>query len=324
VDRHEVDLAIIGAGPAGLYGAYYAGVRGLSTVVIDSLPEAGGQVMALYPEKEILDVAGFPSITGRELIERCLAQAAPFDPTYLLAHRAEDLEREADDGFVVTTDQGTQVAAKAVLITGGIGTFTPRPLPGAEEYVGRGLVHFVREFATMRDKDVLVVGGGDSAVDWAAGLIGVARSVTLVHRRDRFRAHEDSVARLHASPVEVIVPAEVSAVEGEEGVERVTVRRTDTGETRTLEVQAIVAALGFTSDLGPLRSWDIEIDGRSILVDSRCRTSVPGIYAAGDITDYEGKVRLISVGFGEAATAVNNAAAWIDPTARVFPGHSSG
>lgn len=324
MDRYDVDLAIIGAGPAGLYGAYYAGVRGLSTVVIDSLPEAGGQVTALYPEKAILDVAGFPSITGRELIERCVAQAAPFDPTYLLAHRAEVLDRAPDGGFVVTTDHGASVAARAVLITGGIGTFTPRPLPGAEAYVGRGLVHFVREFATMRDKDVLIVGGGDSAVDWAAGLVDVARSVTLVHRRDRFRAHEDAVARLHASPVDVIVPAEVSAVEGEDGVERVTVRRLDTGETRTLDVQAIVAALGFTSDLGPLRSWDIDIDGRSILVDSRCQTSVPGIFAAGDITDYEGKVRLISVGFGEAATAVNNAAAWIDPTARVFPGHSSG
>ena len=320
----SADLAIIGAGPAGLYAAYYAGVRGLSTVVIDSLPEPGGQVAALYPEKPILDVAGFPSITGRELIDRCVAQAAPFDPTYLLDHRAEDLVAEERGGFLVRTSRGTEVRARAVVVTGGVGTFRPRPLPGGEDWVGRGVVHFVREFAPLRGQRVLIVGGGDSAVDWALALEGVAAEVTLAHRRTSFRAHEDSVARLGASAVRIVAPAVVDRLEGAEHVERAVLRRTDTEEEVVLEIDTVVAALGFVSDLGPLRSWPLETDGRGILVDARGRTSVPGVYAAGDIAEYEGKVRLISVGFGEAATAVNNAAAWIDPEARVFPGHSSG
>lgn len=323
-DVVTADLVIIGAGPAGLYAAYYAGVRGLSTVIIDALPEPGGQVAALYPEKPILDVAGFPSVTGRELIERCVAQAAPYDPTYLLDHRAEELVPEDDGGFRVRTSAGIEVRARAVVVTGGVGSFRPRPLPGGEDWVGRGVVHFVREFEPLRDQRVLIVGGGDSALDWALALEGIASEVALAHRRTAFRAHEDSVARLHASSVRVIVPAVVDRLEGGERVERAVLRRTDTEEEVALEVDTVVAALGFTTDLGPLRSWALETDGRGIVVDSRCRTSVPGVYAAGDIAEYEGKVRLISVGFGEAATAVNNAAAWIDPEARVFPGHSSG
>jgi thioredoxin reductase len=324
VDRLEADLTIIGAGPAGLYAAYYAGFRGLSTALVDSLPEPGGQVAALYPEKQIFDVAGFPSVKGQELIERCVEQAAAYDPTYLLGHRAETLEKHEDGSFTIGTHKGQQVHTKAVLITGGIGTFTPRPLPDAEDFEGRGLVYFVRELEVMRDKDVLIVGGGDSACDWALNLEGIARSITLIHRRDRFRAHEDSVEKLHASSVRVMTFTEVAHIHGAEQVEAVTVFDNRTDEREELKVQAVVAALGFKSDLGPLKSWDIAIDGRHVLVDTRMQTNVEGVFAAGDITEYEGKVRLIAVGFGEAATAVNNAAVYIDPTARVFPGHSSG
>jgi len=211
-----------------------------------------------------------------------------------------------------------------VLITGGIGTFTPRPLPDATAFEGRGLVYFVRELETMRDKDVLIVGGGDSACDWALNLEGIARSITLVHRRDRFRAHEDSVKKLTASSVRVMTFTEVAHIEGHGEIEHVTVFDNRTDEREFLKVDRVVAALGFTSDLGPLKSWDVEIDGRHVLVDTRMETNIPGVFAAGDITEYEGKVRLIAVGFGEAATAVNNAAVHIDPGARVFPGHSSG
>jgi ferredoxin/flavodoxin---NADP+ reductase len=317
------DLVIIGAGPAGLYAAYYAGFRGLSCVVIDSLAEAGGQITALYPEKLIYDVAGFPAVTGRDLVAACLAQALQYDPVLLLSNRAEHLEAEADGRFRVTTDRGEVVLAKAVVITGGIGTFTPRPLPGSTEWEGRGLVHFVRELDTMRDRHVLVVGGGDSAVDWALAVEDLAASVTLIHRRDGFRAHEDSVRRLTTSTVRVLVHREVVRIEGDERIERVVVVDNRTEEEETLTVDRVIAALGFTADLGPLRSWGIEHDGRSLVVDTRCATSVPGVFAAGDVTTYPGKVPLISVGFGEAATAVNNAAAFIDPTARVAPGHSS-
>lgn len=322
--RHEVDLTIIGAGPSGLFAAYYAGFRGLQVALVDSLPEPGGQVAALYPEKLIFDVAGFPAIKGQDLIERCVEQAAPYDPLYLLNQRAETLVKHDDGTFTVGTHRDEQVETRAVLITGGIGTFTPRPLPDAEDYEGRGLVYFVRELETMRDQDVLIVGGGDSACDWALNLEGIARSITLIHRRDRFRAHEDSVAKLLSSSVRVLTFTEVAHIHGDDRVEAVEVFDNRTGERETLKIQAVVAALGFTSDLGPLKSWDVEIDRRHVLVDTRMQTSVEGVFAAGDITDYEGKVRLIAVGFGEAATAVNNAAVYIDPTARVFPGHSSG
>jgi thioredoxin reductase len=323
VAQHEADLTIIGAGPAGLYAAYYAGFRGMSTVILDSLPEPGGQVAALYPEKLIYDVAGFPAVKGQELIERCVDQAAPYAPTYLLNHRAEVLAPHEDGSFTIRTHRDAEVSTRAVLITGGIGTFTPRPLPDAEQFEGRGLVYFVRELETMRDLDVLIVGGGDSAVDWALNLEGIARSITLIHRRDRFRAHEDSVAKLYASSARVLTFTEVAHLHGDERIEGATLFDNRSDDRERIEVQAVVAALGFKSDLGPLRSWNIRIDGRHVLVDTRMETNLPGVFAAGDITEYDGKVRLIAVGFGEAATAVNNAAVHVDPSARLFPGHSS-
>ena len=318
------DLAVVGAGPAGLYAATCAGFRGLSTVVLDSLEEVGGQLTALYPEKPIHDVAGFPSIAARDLVAACRAQADAFGPTYLLGHRVETLTPAADGGFVLGTASGTEVRARAVVITGGIGTFAPRPLPAAEGWVGRGVVHFVRALEDLRDHRVLVVGGGDSALDWALTLRGVAREVALVHRRTGFRAQEASVVALRDSDVRVLVPAEVERLEGEDGrLVRAVVRDLTGGATTTLDVDTVVAALGFTADLGPLRGWGLETDGRALVVDRRMATSLPGVYAAGDVATYPGDVPLISVAFGEAAIAVNNAATFIDPTARLAPGHSS-
>jgi thioredoxin reductase len=324
---HRADLAIIGAGPTGLYAAYYAGFRGLSSVIIDSLEEPGGQITALYPEKPIYDVAGFPAVLGKDLVAGCVAQAAAFDPTYLLGHRAEQLVRtDPDDDrspLRLTTDRGTVIEAGAALIAGGIGTFAPRPLPGSDVWAGRGLMYFVRELDALRDQRVLIVGGGDSAVDWALALEDIASTVTLIHRREGFRAHEGSVARLFASSVDVRVHHEVRRIEGTERVERVAVFDNRTDDESVLEVDTVIAALGFTADLGPLRSWDIDHDGRRIRVDSTGATSMPGVFAAGDVVDYPGKIPLIATGFGEAATAVNNAAVWLDPDARLMAGHSS-
>lgn len=321
-ERHEVDLLIIGAGPAGLYGAYYAGFRQLSTALMDSLPEPGGQVTAMYPEKMIYDVAGFPAIKGQKLIDNCVAQAAAFDPLYLLGHRAEDLE-SGDGVLTVTSHKGVTVAAKAVIITGGIGTFTPRPLPDGERYEERGLRYFVPRLNELADLDVLIVGGGDSAFDWALNLEPIARSITLIHRRDRFRAHEHTVAQVLGSPVRVMTHTEVLRIHGEDGVTGVEVFDNRTDEREHLDVQAVVAALGFTADLGALSRWGLEQRNRQIVVDTSMATNIPRVFAAGDIADYDGKVKLISVGFGEAATAVNNAATVIDPSAKLFPGHSS-
>ncbi|MEV4581338.1 NAD(P)/FAD-dependent oxidoreductase [Nonomuraea jabiensis] len=315
----NVDVLIIGAGPVGLYGAYYAGVRGLRTAVVDSLGQVGGQVSAMYPEKQIYDVAGFPAVSGRRLIANLVEQAAPYEPAYVLGEEAQRLERAPSGRLVVKTGAGTEITAGAVVVTGGIGTFTPRPLPAGEEFLGRGLAYFVPEAADHAGRDVVIVGGGDSAVDWALMLHPVARSVTLVHRRAAFRAHHGSVARLAASPVEVVVNAQVTAALGGDRLERVEL---STG--RTLPCQRLVAALGFTANLGPLREWGLDLhDNRHLVVDSAMRTNVPGIFAAGDIADYDGKVRLIAVGFGEVATAVNNAAVHLDPAAQLFPGHST-
>ncbi len=318
----DVDLVIVGAGPAGLYGAYYAGFRGLSCAVVDSLPEAGGQVTALYPEKMIFDIGGFPSIRGKDLVRNLVAQAAPFSPSYLLGEQAVSYEHTGD-GVVITTDKGTVVRAEAVVVTGGIGTFNPRPLPGGAEWEGRGLSYVVPSYAPYRDKDVVVVGGGDSAVDWALGLEPVAGSVTLVHRRDSFRAHAHSVKLLRDSTVSLCVPAQVVRISGDDRVCAVSVRNTDTKAVVELSAQEVVAALGFTADITPLEAWGLAIEERHIVVDTTMATNLPRVFAAGDITEYPGKVRLISVGFGEVATAVCNAATIIDPEATVFPGHST-
>ncbi len=317
----ETDLLIVGAGPAGLFGAYYAGFRGMSVTVVDSLPELGGQVSALYPEKAILDVAGFPNVKGRELVEQLVEQASSAKPTYLLGRTATSLTRD-DDGVMMELDDGASIRAKVVIITAGIGKFTPRPLPAGDGWEDRGLVFFVPSFAEYAGRDIVIVGGGDSAFDWAHNLEPIASSITLVHRRDQFRAHQATVDAVLAGRTEVITKAQVTALHGEHRVESVEITLAD-GDVLTRPAQSVVAALGFVADLGAMKEWGLEFDKRHIRVDTSMRTNLPRVFAAGDITEYDGKVRLIAVGFGEVATAVNNAAVLVDPDAHIFPGHSS-
>ncbi|MFI6760181.1 NAD(P)/FAD-dependent oxidoreductase [Micromonospora sp. NPDC050417] len=317
----EVDVAIIGAGPTGLFAAYYAGFRGLSVAVVDALPEPGGQVTAMYPEKVIYDVAGFPSIKGRDLVANLVVQAATFNPEYLLGVRAEKLSYQSGKP-VLTLSGGTELACGSVLITGGLGSFTPRPLPAADSFVGNGIVFFVPHLADLAGQDVLIIGGGDSAFDWAQALAPLAASITLVHRREKFRAHAATVERVRKLPVRIVVNAEVTKIHGD-GVVTGAEIVVKGGSAETVPVDTVVAALGFTADLGPLAEWGLDLDRRHILVDSTMATNLPRVFAAGDITEYKGKVRLIATGFGEAATAVNNAAVVIDPAAHLFPGHSS-
>ncbi|MEW9532363.1 NAD(P)/FAD-dependent oxidoreductase [Microbispora sp. NPDC049125] len=324
--RHvsTADVAVVGAGPAGLFAAYYAGLRGLRVAVLDSLPHPGGQVSALYPEKQIYDIPALPGVLGRELIANLMDQVRPFTPEWLLGHTAVTLNRTAaGGGWVIGTDHGGDVRCGAVVITGGVGSFTPRRLPVAGPYENRGVVHHLERLEDHRDEDVVIVGGGDSAVDWALALEPLARSVTLVHRTDRFRAQAHGVELLHRSRVEVITGAQVTACHG--GPHLTAVDITPLGGAGPLRrpARTLVTALGFTARLGPLAQWGMALSGNRILVGTDMQTDVPGVFAAGDIATYPGRVPLIAVGFGEAATAVNNAVAVVRPELGSDPGHSS-
>jgi thioredoxin reductase (NADPH) len=322
---HDCDILIIGAGPSGLYAAYYAGFRGWSVVVMDALPEPGGQITAMYPEKAIFDVAGYQTVKGRELVENLVGAAAPYDPTYVLGEQAMTLVAPEGGPAVVTGSKGTTVTAKAVIITGGIGSFTPRALPADDGWEGRGLVYFVPELAEHADRDIVIVGGGDSAFDWAYALAPIARSVSLVHRREQFRAHGSMIDTVRDMGVRLLTSCEVTAIRGSaDWVAEVEVRHKDSGEVTILPAQTVVAALGFLANIGPISTWGLELEIRRIMVDTAMRTNVRGVFAAGDIATYPGKVPLISVGFGEAALAVNNAAPIVEPGMGIFPGHSSG
>ncbi|WP_029113422.1 NAD(P)/FAD-dependent oxidoreductase [Mycobacterium sp. URHB0044] len=321
---HSIDLLIVGAGPVGLYGAYYAGVRGMRVALIDSLSQLGGQVTAMYPEKQIFDVAGYPAVKGRDLVDALAAQATSASPLYLLGQAAQQLSTDSSGTHTITTSSGDEIRCGAIVITAGIGTFTPRKLPAGDDFLGRGLEYFVPDPSPYAAADVVIVGGGDSALDWALMLEPIASSVTVVHRRNAFRAHAGTVAQVERSGVEVITDAEVSALGGNGAVAHADVSIKGTDGVRRIACQRVVAALGFIANLGPLREWGLDLrDNRHIVVDSAMRTGRAGVFAAGDVVDYDGKVRLISVGFGEVATAVNNAAVHIDPRAQLFPGHST-
>ena len=318
------DITIIGAGPTGLFAAYYAGFRSLTVKLIDSMPELGGQITALYPEKYIYDVGGFPKILGKEIVRNLAEQAGQYRPTICLNEQVQELRHEGERHIRLVTDAGEH-HTRAVIITAGIGTFRPRKLPGPTlaRFEGRGLAYFVREVAEYRDRDLLIIGGGDSALDWALNLEGITRQTILIHRRDRFRAHEDSVKKLHESSVVVKTFFELKDILGEDRVDGAVVYDNRTKAEENLSVDAVLACLGFHSTLGPLKSWGLELDDDAITVNTKMETNLPGVYGAGDIVTFPGKLKLIATGFGEAATAVNNAAAHINPGTKVFPGHSS-
>ena len=318
--ERDVDLLIVGAGPTGLFAAYYAGFREMNVAVVDALPEPGGQVTAMYPEKMIFDVAGFPAVRGRDLVNGLVEQAGQFKPTYLLGRQARTCE-SIEDGLRVGLADGSSINTKAVLITAGMGEFNPRPLPAGDGWLGRGMVHFVPVLAEHAGQHVVIVGGGDSAFDWALALHPIAASVKIVHRRANFRAHAATVRQVRELGVEIITDAEVLALRGEP-LSEVDIK-VKGGDARTLPAHTVVAALGFTADLGPIESWGLDLDHRAVLVDSTMKTKLDRVYAAGDVAQYPGKVKLIATGFGEAATAVNNIAVALNPSAHLFPGHSS-
>lgn len=324
-DQQVYDMTIIGGGPAGMFTAFYAGMRNSSVKIIESLPQLGGQLAALYPEKYIYDVAGFPKIKAQDLVNNLKEQLKLFNPTLCLGQSVQSLERLEDESFKLTTDQEVHYT-KSIIITAGIGAFQPRrlELEGAEEFEGRNLHYFVEDMNKFKGHQVTILGGGDSAVDWALMLEPIADKVTLIHRRDKFRAHESSVDQLKASSVEIMTPFAAADMVSEDGlIKKLLVQEVRGEAQREIELDSLICNYGFVSSLGPIKDWGIEIEKNSIVVNSKMETNIPGIYAAGDVTTYEGKVKLIATGFGEAPTAVSNAKTYIDPKARVQPMHST-
>ncbi|HUQ68327.1 MAG TPA: NAD(P)/FAD-dependent oxidoreductase [Planctomycetaceae bacterium] len=323
--NEPVDLAIIGAGPTGLYAAFYAGLRRMTVKLIDSLEILGGQLTTLYPEKFIYDVPGFPRVLAKDLANNLIQQGLQYGATPCLGEQVRALVfDEASRLFTIHTSHADH-AARSILIAAGVGAFQPKtlPLPNAKDYAGRGVHYFVQHLDDFRGQRVLIVGGGDSAVDWANTLAGITASQTLIHRRDVFRAHEDSVTKMMAGPTDVMVFRELRAIGGDGRIQWAVVYDNRSNIEQRLEIDAIVVNIGFSNSLGPIKHWGLEIVGGSIKVDSTMLTSRPGVFAAGDVTTYPGKLKLIATGFGEAATAVNHAKQFIDPGAKLFPGHST-
>lgn len=323
-DEQIYDITIIGGGPAGLFTAFYGGMRQASVKIIESMPQLGGQLSALYPEKYIYDVAGFPKVLAQDLVNQLKEQISRFEQSICLEEKVENVVKRADNVFEITTDKGIHFS-KAVIITAGVGAFEPRRLehPDAAKYEKSNLHYFVTDLNSFKGQRVAVIGGGDSALDWSLMLEPIAKEVTLIHRRDKFRAHEHSVEMLLASKVKVTTPYEVSALHGDERIERITLVNNQTKEELEVEVDAVIVNFGFISSLGPIKNWGLELEKGAIVVNSKMESNIPGIYAAGDIATYPGKVKLIAVGFGEAPTAVNNAISYINPDAKLQPGHSS-
>jgi ferredoxin/flavodoxin---NADP+ reductase len=324
--RDIFDITVIGAGPTGLFAAFYAGLRGARTQVIDALEETGGALTAIYPEKYIYDVIGFPRVLAKDFVASCDQQARRGDPVIRLKEQVLELER-GDDGILRLGTTGGDRWSRTVIVCAGVGAFEPKRIdaPGITDLEGKGVHYFAKRVEDFRDRKVVIVGGGDSAVDWAVTLEPIAAAVTLIHR-SKFRAHEATVEELHRSSVDLRYPGyETTAVHaGEHGrIAAVSFKDAEGNET-TVDADELIVAIGFVADLGPLKTWGFELQRNQIIVDKiTMATGIPGVFAAGDVATYPAKFKLIATGAAEAVTAVNHAVTFYDPKARLDAGHST-
>ena len=319
-----VDLTIIGGGPVGLFAAFYAGLRQMSVRIIDSLPDLGGQLTALYPEKYVYDMPGFPKVLAKDLAKELEIQGLQFGAEVVLEETAEHLDR-VDDYYRITTVSGKPFDTRTLIIAAGAGAFSPTKVgvEREEEFVGKGLAYGVRDTAIFRNKRVGIVGGGDSALDWCMHLESIAKEIVLIHRRDQFRAHEDSVEKVMSGPAKKKLWNVVVELHGDAQLTGVTLENTQTKVREQLELDALVVNIGFKSSLGPIKEWGLEIEKNQIVVNRHFETNLSGIFAVGDVCRFEEKLKLIATGVGEAVTAVCMAKLRLDPAAKLFPGHSS-
>ena len=318
----ETDILIIGAGPTGLFAVFEAGLLQLKCHIIDALPQPGGQLAELYPKKPIFDIPGYPSVLAGELVDNLMEQIKQFQPGFTLSETAETIDKLEDGTFVVTTNKGTKHHAKAVAIAGGLGTFEPRK-PAIENiafYEEKGVEYFVKNPDQFKDKNIVIAGGGDSALDWSVFLSNVAKSVTLVHRRNEFRGALDSVEKVQElkklGKINLITPAEVVAVHGENHVEAVTLDIN--GEHQKIETDFFIPLFGLTPKLGAIANWGLEIEKNAIKVNNALdyQTNIKGIYAIGDVNIYPGKLKLILCGFHEATLMCQSVYNRINPGKR--------
>lgn len=319
------DITIIGAGPTGLFGSFYAGLRGLKTKLVDVLPDLGGQLTALYPEKYVYDVAGHPKILAKDLAKNLGVQSQLFKQTLALGEKVVNMNRLDEGIWKVQTERGTEHFSKTVLLALGAGACVPKLIEceydkGLED---ESLFYAVKSKEKFRDKNVLIIGGGDSAVDWANEFAHLSKKVTLIHRRDQFRAVQTSVEEMHRNGVEVKTFYELKQIVGNGKLEGAVIFDNRTGQEEKINCDAILINIGFVINLDFLRAWGIQMEGNAIAVNEKMETNLPGVYAAGDICTHPAKLKLIATGASEAATAVNFAAVFINPTAKAFPGHSS-
>ncbi len=321
--KYESDILIIGAGPVGIFAAFQAGILGMKSIVLDSQGSVGGQLTALYPEKSIYDIPAFAEIKAQELINNLEKQASRFNPLYLLHQAAEDLKKE-NDFFVVSTSSGNEIKVKAVIIAGGAGSFTPNKpnIDGLEEYEGRSIFYAVHNKELFRGKKIAIVGGGDSAIDWALELSEIAEKIYLVHRRDKFRAVPASIEKVYdlaksSAKFELRVPFVLDSLMGDgEKIKNFNIKNLQTDDLQTIDANYLLAFYGLVRSLGGVKSWGLDIDevNSTIAVNSKdFQTNIEGIYAVGDICNYEGKLKLIMAGFNEAAYSLHSA--W----KKVFP-----
>jgi len=319
----KTDILIIGAGPTGLFTVFEAGLLKMRCHIIDALAQPGGQLAELYPKKPIYDIPGFPEIDAGVLVDNLMKQIEPFQPGFTLGERAETLEKQEDRSFIVTTNKGTKHHAPIVAIAGGLGSFEPRKpkLDNLSFYEDKGVEYMVKDPEQFAGKDIIIAGGGDSALDWAIYLAEKAKSLTLIHRRNEFRGALDSVEKVQAlkdaGKVELITPAEVIALHGEEKLEKITINRND-GDVFQKSCDYFIPLFGLSPKLGPLGDWGLEIERNAIKVDNTLdyQTNIPGVFAIGDINTYPGKLKLILCGFHEATLMCQSAYQIINPGKR--------
>lgn len=320
----ETDILIIGAGPTGLFTVFEAGLLQLKCHIIDALPQPGGQLAELYPKKPIFDIPGYPEVMAGDLVTNLMEQIKQFQPGFTLAETAETIEKLEDGTFIVTTNKGTKHKAKAIAIAGGLGTFEPRKpvLKDLEFYENedRGVDYFVKDPEKYRNKNIVIAGGGDSALDWSIFLANVAASVTLIHRRNEFRGALDSVEKVQelksSGKIKLITPAEVSSLNGTERIESITI---DTnGEQMNVPTDYFIPLFGLTPKLGAIANWGLEIEKNAIKVNNALdyQTNIDGIYAIGDVNTYPGKLKLILCGFHEATLMCQSVYNRINPGKR--------